>query len=171
MSGLFSTLNSGLSALTAFDNALQVSQNNVSNASTPGYAKQVATLESLPFEPAGGLTGGVAAGTPTSARDEYLEQAVRNQAESLGSFTAQSQALSPIETAFSISGQSGLSGALSSLVQSFSAWSSSPNSTTASQDVISQAQSLAASFQQAASALSTATSGLNTNIDATVQQI
>src|SRR5579862_9000845 len=120
MSGLFSTLNSGLSALTAFDQALQVSQNNVSNASTPGYAKQVATLEALPFQPANGLTGGVDAGNPASARDEYLEQAVRSQNESLGSFTAQSQALSSIESIFSISDQSGLSGALSNLSQSFS---------------------------------------------------
>lgn len=171
MSGLFSTLNAGLSALTAFDKALQISQNNVSNASSPGYAKQTATLQSRQFQPFNGLAGGVDAGPTGNARDEYLEQAVRSQAESLGDFTAQSQALASIETVFSISGQSGLSGALNSLFQSFSAWSGTPDSAAARQDVLAKAQSLAQSFQQAAAALSTATRGLNSNIDGTVQQI
>ena len=171
MSGLFSTLDAGLSALTAFDKALQVSQSNVSNASSPGYAKQTATLESLPFDLSTGQTGGVVAGPTGNARDEYLEQAVRSQAESLGNFSAQSQALASIETIFSISGQSGLSGALNNLFQSFSSWANSPDSASARQDVLAKTQSLAQAFQQAAAGLSTATRGLNSKIDGTVQQI
>ena len=45
MGGLFGALNGSLSALEAFQNALEVAQNNVSNASTPGYASQNATFE------------------------------------------------------------------------------------------------------------------------------
>src|ERR1700732_4233666 len=101
---LFSTLHASLNALNAFQQSLDVAQNNVSNASTPGFAKQVATLEALPFQPQTGLIGGVQAGTPQSSRDEYLEQAVRYQSGVLGNFTAQSQALSGIEPIFDVTG-------------------------------------------------------------------
>ena len=69
MGGLFAALNNGSEALRALQRSLEIAQNNVSNASTPGYAKQVPTLESLPFQLSGGLLGGVSAGNPQSTRD------------------------------------------------------------------------------------------------------
>src|SRR5271166_703188 len=118
--GLFTTLNIGAEALDAYTRALTLSQNNVSNASTPGYATQVPTFEASPLQLDQGLPGGVTAGQPQSQRDEYLEQAVRTQAEANGSYNAQSQALSAIEPVFDVTGQSGIDGALSNLFQSFS---------------------------------------------------
>ena len=47
------------SALDAFQYALNVTQNNIDNASTPGYAKQTVDLQADPFDPAVGLGGGV----------------------------------------------------------------------------------------------------------------
>ena len=47
MGSLFGTLNNSLDAIEAYQSALNVSQNNVSNASTPGYAAQEATFEAL----------------------------------------------------------------------------------------------------------------------------
>ncbi len=73
MGTLFGALNSSLDAIQAFQTALNISQNNVSNANTPGYARQVANLESLPFDPSGGLTGGVQAG-PTQEHPERIRQ-------------------------------------------------------------------------------------------------
>src|SRR5579864_6215153 len=169
--GLFSTLTSSVNALNAFEQSLEVAQNNVSNASTAGYAKQSATLNALSFQPGTGMLGGVQAGTPQSTRDEYLEQAVRYQTSVLSSFTAQAQSLSGIEPIFDVTGQTGIVAALNNMFQSFSAWSASPGSSAARQDVLSKAQDLGASFQQAAAVLSNVTGSVSNNIDSTVSQI
>src|SRR5271169_5190066 len=112
MGGIFSSLSSSLDALRTLQSALEVSQNNVSNSSTPGYAKQVATFESQAFDPAGGLAGGVEAGPTQSTQNEYADQAVRTQNSAQGYYTAQSSALSSIQSLFDVSGQTGVIGAL-----------------------------------------------------------
>ena len=126
MGGLFGILNNSSGALQAFQRSLEVTQNNVSNANTPGYARQWQPLESLSFNPARGLLGGVTAATVQSTRDEYAEQGVRTQQELRGNFSAQAQALSAIEPVFDVSGTSGIDGALNDLFTSFSSWASSP---------------------------------------------
>src|ERR1039457_4469018 len=51
MSNLLASLLSSAGALEAYGQVLENSQNNVSNASTPGYAKQSVYLYALPFDP------------------------------------------------------------------------------------------------------------------------
>src|SRR5689334_12053944 len=131
MGSLFANLQSSANALRAFERSLSVAQNNVSNASTAGYAKQVPTLNALPFHVQTGLLGGVRAGDPQSTRDEFLEQGVRYQAGLLANFQAQAQSLSGIEPIFDVTGQSGIIASLNSLFQSFSAWSTNPDSAAA----------------------------------------
>jgi len=169
--GLFANLTSSVKALNAFEQSLEVAQNNVSNASTAGFAKQLATLNALPFHPQTGLLGGVQAGAPQSTRDEYLEQAVRYQNGQLGNYTAQAQGLGGIEPIFDVTGQTGIIAALNSMFQSFSAWSANPDSAAARQDVLSKAQDLGSSFQQAASVLASVTGNVTNQIGSTVAQI
>ncbi len=171
MGSLFGTLNSSLTAIQAFQTALNISQNNVSNANTPGYARQVANLESLQFDPSGGLTGGVRAGPAQSTQNEYADQAVRTQLSQQGSFSAQSTALSSIQGLFDVSGQTGIVGALNNLFQSFSGWSANPGSASAQQAVLTAAQAVAQSFQSTAASLSQTTVQVNQQISSTVQQI
>jgi flagellar hook-associated protein 1 FlgK len=171
MGSLFGALNSSLDAIEAFQTELNVSGNNVSNASTPGYARQVSTLEALPFDTSSGLTGGVQAGPTQSTQDEYVNQAVNSQYSQQGSFTAQSSALASIQGLFDVSGQTGIVGALNNLFQSFSAWSADPGSTSSQQGVLTSAQELAQSFQSTAASLSQTTVQLNQQISSTVQQI
>jgi flagellar hook-associated protein 1 FlgK len=171
MSGLFAGLNNGAEALRAYQRALEVAQNNVTNASTPGYARQVATFATQPFQPETGLLGGVLAGDYQSTRNRYLEEAVRLQNELLGTFKGQSQGLVLIEPVFDVSSQSGVSGALSALFQSFSAWSVNPDSVIARQEVLTRARGLASAFQLAASQLASATSSINRSIEANVSEI
>lgn len=170
MGGLFSSLNSSVEALRSIESALAVSQNNVSNANTPGYARQVAQLNSQPFNLSAGLGGGVQFGGTQSTQNEYLNQAVRTQLSSQSYFTGQSNPLASIQSLFDVSGQSGLTGALNSLFQSFSAWSATPNATTA-QAVLTQAQTVAQSFQSAAAGLSQITNSVNQQISSNVSQI
>ena len=171
MGGLFGALHNSANALQALQRALEVTQNNVSNASTPGYARQTQPLEAMAFNPAQGLTGGVLAGAMQSTRSQYAEQAVRNQVALLGNFTAQSQALSAVEPLFDVSGKSGIDGALNNLFQSFSAWSAAPGDPSARQDVLAKAQDVATAFQDAAAGLSQATQSVNQQLGSTVQQI
>ncbi|MGD1090858.1 MAG: flagellar hook-associated protein FlgK [Bryobacteraceae bacterium] len=171
MGGIFSSLSSSLDALRTLQNALEVSQNNVSNSSTPGYARQVATFEAQPFNPAGGLAGGVEAGPTQSTQNEYANQAVRTEYSAQGYYSAQSSALSSIQSLFDVSGQTGVLGALNNLFQSFSAWSATPDSTAAQQSVIANAQALAQSFQSTSASLAQTTSSLNQQISSTVQQV
>ena len=170
MGGLFSSLNTSVEALRSLQSALAVTQNNVSNANTPGYARQIALLESQPFNLSAGLPGGVQFGGTQSTQNEYLNQAVRTQLSAQGYFTGESNPLASIQSLFDVSGQSGLTGALNKLFQSFSAWSATPN-TTSAQAVLNQAQALAQSFQSAAASLSQVTNSVNQQISSSVDQI
>ena len=84
MSNLLASLASSAGTLEAYGRVLETAQNNVANASTPGYAKQRLELYALPFDPDGGVTGGVGAGKLVSARNEFAEQAVRQQTSGMG---------------------------------------------------------------------------------------
>ena len=57
MSGLLTALQSSANSLAAFQHALDAVQNNVTNSSTPGYARQRLSLEALPFQPSCGSAG------------------------------------------------------------------------------------------------------------------
>jgi flagellar hook-associated protein 1 FlgK len=171
MGTLFGALNSSLQAIQAFQNALEISQNNVSNASTPGYADQIATFEASPFNLSGGLSGGVQSGPTQSTDNYYADQAVRNQLSAQGNASAQNTALSSIQSLFDTTGQTGVLGALNQLFSSFSAWSASPSSTASQQTVLSQAAALAQQFRSAADALGQTTNQLNQQISSAVKQI
>jgi len=171
MGGLFGALDSSVSAIKALQNALTVAENNVTNASTPGYASQTPTFEATAFDPQNGLDGGVNSGPTQSTDNHYADQAVMAQYSLQGNFNAQSTALSSIQGLFDVTGQTGVIGALNNLFQSFSAWASDPNSSGSQQGVISQAQALAEQFQSAAATLGQSTTGINNQISSTVQQI
>jgi flagellar hook-associated protein 1 len=171
MSNLLASLSTSGNALNIFQQALDVVQNNVSNASTPGYAKQQINLAAMPFDITSGLAGGVAARGLSSSRDEYAEEAVRNQTQMLGQYTAQSQATDTIQSFFDASGTSGVAAAFNNLLQSFSAWSTTPNDSTARQTVLSSAAALADSIRGLSESLSGTAHDLDGQISSTVNQI
>jgi flagellar hook-associated protein 1 FlgK len=150
MGTLFTSLLNSTSALQVFGRSLDVIQNNISNAITPGYAKQSQSLIAAPFDPHAGFTGGVIAGPVISARSEFFEQAVRAQQEALGYAGQKAGDLGLIEPLFDLTSDSGLSGAINKLFDSFSQLSVSPNDAVARQSVIDQAAQTAQSFQQTA---------------------
>ncbi|HWB87421.1 MAG TPA: flagellar hook-associated protein FlgK [Bryobacteraceae bacterium] len=171
MSSLLSTILTSAGALKAYDQVFQVSQNNVANAQTPGYAKQQQPLEALPFDPATGLSGGVWAGQVQSARDEFAEQAVRRQTVAYGQYQQQVNSLNSLQSVFDISGNSGISKSLNDFFQAFSGWSTTPNDSVARQTVLDRATDLAQSFQQTSAALDQVTEDTETQIQQTVDQV
>jgi flagellar hook-associated protein 1 FlgK len=171
MASILSTLSSAASALDAFDRALDVTQNNVSNSQTPGYASQTQVLTAMPFNPADGSTGGVSAGAVVSSRDQYAEQAVRQQNVLLGQAQQNVTSFTSLQSLFDISGNSGIPYALNNLFTSFSAWAQTPTDTDAQQAVIDSATDLANAFQQTATGMAQAAQNNSSQIDKTVVQI
>ena len=171
MSTLFSTLNLAGGALSALQNALDVSQNNVANASTPGYAKQTATLDALSFQLQAGLTGGVRAGAPRSSRNPLAEAAVQQQNSLLGSATQLQTSLESIQGVFDVSGTSGVSNSLTQLYSAFSSWSTEPGNAAYQNGILTAASQLATSFRQASQQVSAAQTSTSSALRSTVDQI
>ncbi len=171
MSSLIASLSVTAGALNAFSQSLETIQNNIANAQTPGYAAQTQTLDALPFDLPAGSPGGVTAGAVESSRNEYDEQALRNQGVLLGAANQNVNSLTELQSLFDISGTSGIATSLNNLYSSFSAWAQSPNDGSAQQDVVTSASDLAQSFQTTASGLSQFTQATNQQLQQTVSSI
>lgn len=171
MSNLLASFSTSSNALDVFQQALNVIQNNVNNSSTPGYAKQSLNLEAQPLDVAAGLLGGVSANGLNDSRDQYIEEQVQQQSQALGQYTMQAQNTGAIQSHFDMSGASGVSGALSNLLQSFSAWSASPSDPTAQQSVLNSANTFAQSVQALSTTLNQTSVSIDGQIGSTVSQI
>jgi len=171
MSSLSATLIGAASALQSFQYALNTTQNNIDNASTPGYAKQTVDLLADPFNPALGLSGGVAPGPLVDSRDLLAESDVWQQAGAQGDSSAQASALTDIQNAMPVADGAGIPAALNTFFNDVSAWSAAPNSGSAQQSVIVAAGSLAQSFQTTAAGVATASTNISQDISNTVGQI
>lgn len=171
MSNLFSALQSSADALSVFQSALSVSQNNIANVSTPGYVKQTQMLEALPFSSSGGASGGVAAGPVESARDTYAEQTVQTAVTSLGTWEQQLGVLQPLQSSFDITGSSGIPGALNQLFQAASGWAAAPNDSTAQASVLNAAQTVSQAFQQQSAAVTQAVASADGQLGGLVSQV
>lgn len=147
MGNIFSALFSSYSALRAFQRALEVTQNNVANVNTPGYARQRVVLSPLPFDPDVGLLGGVDVAAIESARDQFLEAAVQGQSSLSYYYRALRGELSQLEMLFPVNLDGGLPAAISQLVTAFSALSVRPTDQAARQQVLDAAGQLAAAFR------------------------
>jgi flagellar hook-associated protein 1 FlgK len=171
VSSLLSIFGNSGNALDVLQQALGVIQNNVSNASTPGYATQQLNISAQPFDAVSGAAGGIAAQGLISSRDSYADAAVRQNLQTLGRYTAQAQSTSTLQSFFDANGNSGVSTALTSLYGAFSAWSASPTDPTAGQTVISDASAFANSVQELSKSLNTTAIQLNQQVSSTVSQI
>ena len=148
MSNLFVSLRNAAGAMTVFERGMGVVQGNVSNASTPGYAKQTQGLAALTLDLDHGLPGGVRSTGTLDSRNRYAEQAVRQQIQFLGSAEERAQQLARLEGVFQIGENTGLDAALSGFFAAFSALSVAPNDLPARQTALDQAARLADSFVQ-----------------------
>jgi len=171
MGNLFATINSASRSLKAFESALGVASNNITNAQTPGFARQSLSLVALPMAPELGLPGGVETGGLVSARKNYLEQGVRLQLQREGYHSQQSFNLEQIEPIFDIGASSGISGALDGLQRAFSQLSVTPNDLPARQNVLTRARDVAHAFNFTAQALANAATNTDSELTQSVNTI
>ena len=171
MIGLGSSLSIATEALGAQTAALEVASNNIANANTPGYSRQVVSLSSAALVQNGSsVDEGVSYKGFTSVRDAVLGMAVNAATSQQGSLTAQNALLSQINTAFS-GATTGIGASLSTLFSDLSALSTNPTDSSARQTVLSDANALADAFHQGATALSNASSVANQQVSAAVAQV
>jgi flagellar hook-associated protein 1 FlgK len=161
-----------VSALQAFQNAINVTSNNVANASTPGYDRETVNLtEALPQADGAATVG---AGVLVTGISRAFSQAAANQLNtsqsSLGQLSALQSYSTQIDNLFGTT-VGGLSTTLQSFYSAFSDVANNPTSTASRQALLGDAQNVAASFQNASSELNSLNTDVNSRISADVTQI
>ncbi|MDP9009517.1 MAG: flagellar hook-associated protein FlgK [Pseudomonadota bacterium] len=161
-----------VSALQAFQNAINVTSNNVANASTPGYDRETVNLTEAIPQSNGAAT--VGAGVVVSGISRAFSQAAANQLNgsqsSLGQLNALQNYTNQIDNLFGTT-VGGLSTALQKFYSAFSDVANNPTSTASRQALIGQAQAVAGSFQNASGQLNALNSDVSSRITADVTQI
>jgi len=165
-------LSTSVSGLLAFQQALDVTSNNISNSSTPGYSVENIELAEQPGVGTGGgfFGNGVDVQSITRSYDEMLASQVRSSQSSYSSFSTLSTQAAQIDNMLS-SSSTGLTATLQSFVNSLQSLSTEPASTAQRQVVISQAQALTTELQSYQSQLETQGNDLESQIGTTVGQI
>lgn len=154
MSGLNASLATALSGLAAAQGALEATTNNVANANTPGYCREVPVLVSsdpVVIDPLT-LGTGVTLQTIESVRDPILESRIQQETQTQGQFSASVEALTQTQSSFtSTTGDIGT--AISNFFDSINQLSTSPSDLSLRQGVLTSAQNLATAFNVAANNL------------------
>ena len=161
-----------ISALQAFQQAINVTSNNVANANTPGYDEESINLSEAIPQANGSAT--VGSGVAVTGVARAFSQAAANQLNTsqstLGQLTGLQNYATQIDNLIGTTG-GGLSTALTTYYTAWSNVADDPTSTASRQALISAAQGVATSLQSTAAQLNTLSSNVNTSITADVTQI
>ena len=172
MSSLNASLATALSGLTAEQGALQATTNNVANANTPGYSREVPVfVASAPIivDPLT-LGSGVTLQSIESVRDPILESRIQQETQTQGQWTALASALSQTQVNFT-SGSGDIGSAISNFFNSINQLSTSPADLSLRQGVVTAADNLSTSFNVAANNLAEQRTSLNGSVEQSVEQI
>jgi flagellar hook-associated protein 1 len=172
MSSLNASLATALSGLTADRGALQVTTNNVANANTPGYTREVPVLvasDPVVIDPLT-LGTGVTLQSIESIRDPILESRIQQETQTQGQLSSLVSALSQTQVGFT-SSTGDIGTAISNFFSSINQLSTSPSDLSLRQGVLTAADNLATAFNVAANNLTAQQGSLNSSVQQTVGQI
>ena len=158
MSSTFLGLETALRGLLADQRSIDTTGHNISNASTPGYSRQVAELQATPSftdVPSGQLGTGVDVVQYQRIRDTFLDLQLRAQTMRQGSAQAQQSGLSQIEQTLNEPSDNGLSALLGKYWAAWQNVANAPNDLATRQALAQSAASLANGFNTLSSQLST----------------
>lgn len=179
----YAGLGTALSGLEAMQAGIDTTSENISNASTPGYAQERVDLtDSLSLTYAAGSAGvaGISIGTGVTVKsilradDPYADQQYWTQnGKAANSSTLYTQ-LNNLQSDLADSATTGISSQLSNFFSAWTALGSSPSSSSAS-NVVAQGRTLAQMFNSLSSQLSTlqsqASSQLTSLTDSSTGQV
>ncbi len=172
MSSLNASLAIALSGLGAEQGALEATTNNVANANTPGYSREVPVLvagDPIIVDPLT-LGTGVILKTIESVRDPILESRIQQETQAQGQWSALASALSQTEVTFT-SGTGDIGAAISNFFNSVNQLSTNPADLSLRQGVLTAAANLATAFNGTANHLSTQRADLDGSLEQSVGQI
>ena len=142
------------SGLTNINRQLAVVSQNVANASTPGYAREVTGADALT---AGGVGFGVRTGVATRETDAALETALNEQNATVAGLQVQSDALASVDAAQGTTGAGNdLSNRLGALTDAFTTLGSDPANQAEQAAVVTAANTLAGGIRDQAAAYAAA---------------
>src|ERR1700761_6544826 len=123
-------LNTSVSGLLAFQRALNVTSNNISNVATPGYSVENANFTEAPGQAYsnGYIGGGTSIESVTRAYDELLAGQVRSSQSSYSNFNTYATQASQIDNMLS-DPTTGLTASLQTFVNAYQTVANSPSST------------------------------------------
>jgi flagellar hook-associated protein 1 FlgK len=162
----------GLQSLDATQAALDATSNNIANANTAGYTREVTQLSENAESLTGGaiIGGGVTLNGIESVRDELLNLQIQQQTSQQSSADTESSSLQSVQTLFSSTG-SDIASTLAAFSSSLAQLSANATNTSAQQGVLTAGQNLAQSFNTTANGLTSAQSAADQQVTQTVGQI
>jgi flagellar hook-associated protein 1 len=172
MASLSTSLYTAMQSLDAATGALQITNNNIANANTPGYSRETVVLQqAAPTDDGGVSTGnGVVLEGYQSVRDELVQMQIQQETQAQSGANATLSAMQQIQPAFTTSTQD-IGTEMSALFTSISNLSADPTSSSDGEAVITAGQNLATAFNTASNTLTTEQSGLNSEVTQDVSQI
>lgn len=162
----------GMQALEVAQGALTATSNNISNANTPGYTREVVQLSENAETVAGSNVsgGGVTLNGLQSVRDELLNLQILQQNALQNSADTQSSSLSQVQNYFTTSG-SDIASEISAFSSALTQLSATPTDASARASVLATGKNLAQAFNSTASGLTSVQSEANAQVTQTVNQI
>jgi flagellar hook-associated protein 1 FlgK len=172
MASISSSLATAVQSLVADTGALQVTNNNIANANTPGYSRQVPIFQEATPTEDGNLSmgNGVVLEGFQSVRDELVSSQIQQETGAQSSANAELSTLQQIQPTFTTSTQD-IGTEMSALFASISSLSTDPTSSSARQAVLTAGSNVATAFNTASSVLTTQQNALNTPVTQDVNQI
>jgi flagellar hook-associated protein 1 FlgK len=170
---LNASLSIAVQSLNAASGALQVTNNNIANANTPGYTRKVPIFQSAtPTDQGNNLSlgNGVSLVSYQSVRDELLQSQVQQETTAQSGANAELSSMQQIQPTFTTSTQD-IGTEMSALFKSLSTLSTDPTSASSREAVVTAGQNLTDSFNTASSTLKTQQAGLNTQVTQDVNDI
>jgi flagellar hook-associated protein 1 len=171
MANILTSLTSAANSMGVYEKAMEVVQNDTTNATTPGYVRQTLNMVAQPFTLDGGAAGGVSAGEVLSSRDLYAEQNVQTQQSALAYSSTLNSNLSVLNPIFDVQSTTGIAGSLNSLFSAFSQLTVTPNDSQMRQSVLAAAQSLGNAFQATSQGLVSTSASLDQDAANTVKDV
>ena len=162
-----------LQSLLAQQGALEVVANNIANANTPGYSREVPILEESPPILSGNtMVGtGVTLQSVQSVRDNILDLRIDQETSQQSSLNSYVNSMNQVQALFNETQGTGLQTDLSNFFNSFQSLATDPTSSSLRQAVIIAGQDLAGAFSQTSQNLATIQQGLDQSVVQTVQQV
>lgn len=170
MSNLLTSLTSASRSLDAQSYGLDVTGQNIANVNTPGYSRRTIDLAAIAPDGVGSAGRGVNVTGIRALRDRLLESRVQQEVPAQQRQAQMATSLSVIEAALGTPGSS-IDKSLNNFFDSFSRLAEEPVSSTARQDVLLQADSLAGAFRNMAGRLVSGRQDADRQVRSQVEEI